>query len=74
MADEAPGCETGVEIPQPQRLVPGRRQGKLAVRRDDDIGHKVVMAVQDALWVAVVAGLASELPDEDCLVTGSGQD
>ena len=53
VADETAGGETGVEVPETEGVVPGRGQGELAVRGNNDVGDEVVVAVKDALWVAV---------------------
>ena len=62
MADEATGGQTRVEVPQAQRLVPRRRERELAVGRDGHVRDEAVVAVQDALRVAVGALLARDLP------------
>ena len=53
MANESTGGDTGVEVPKAKRVVPGRREGELAVGGDDDVRYKVVMAVEDAFGVPV---------------------
>lgn len=73
VADEAAGGGAGVQVPQTQGLVPRGRESKLAVGRDDNVGNKVVVAVEDALGVAVVGVVAAELPDDDGAVTRSGE-
>ena len=52
VADEPAGGQTRVEVPETQGLVPRGREGKLAVRRDDDVRDEAVVAVQDPLRVA----------------------
>ena len=49
-------------------MVPGRRKGELTVRRDDDVGYKVVMALENTFWVAIGDIVSCELPDNDCFV------
>lgn len=73
VTNKAAGSSTGVQVPETERLVPRRRKSELAVRRDHDVRHKVVVAVQDLLGVAVVVLVARELPDDDGLVPRSGQ-
>ena len=68
VADESAGGETGVEVPEPEGVVPGGRQRELAIRRDDDVGDEVVVSVKDALRVTVGLLLAGELPDDNGLV------
>ena len=52
MPDEFPGRQTSVEIPEPQCLVPRGGKGELAVRGNDNVRHKVVVAVQYLLGEA----------------------
>lgn len=59
VAHEAAGGCAGVEVPEAEGVVPRRGKGELAVGGDDDVGDKVVVAVEDAFRVAegvVVAG------------------
>ena len=71
VADEAAGGETGVEVPETEGVVPRRGEGELAVRGDDDVRDEVVVAVEDALRVAVLILVTGELPDDDRLVCTS---
>ena len=68
VSNKAASGETGVEVPEPEGVVPGGRQRELAIRRDDDVGDEVVVSVKDALRVAVRLLLAGELPDDNGLV------
>jgi hypothetical protein len=63
----AGGC-TGVKIPQAQSVIPRRRQSELSVRRDHNIGNKVVMAVEDSFGVSVRVLVTSQCPDDDGFV------
>jgi hypothetical protein len=45
VADEFPGGQTCVQVPESEGLVPRRGETELAVRGDDDVGDKVVVAV-----------------------------
>lgn len=74
VTNEAAGGLASVQVPQTQRLVPRGREGELAVRRNHNIGHEVVVAVQDLLGVAVVSLVTRKLPDNDGVVArGSEQ-
>lgn len=73
VADEAAGGLARVEIPETEGVVPRGRERELAVRRDDDVRHKVVVAVEDLLGVTVVDVIARELPDDDGVVARAGQ-
>lgn len=68
VADKAAGGEAGVKVPETEGVVPGRRESKLAVGGDDDVGHEVVVAAEDALGVTVLVVLTRQLPDDDGLV------
>jgi hypothetical protein len=68
MANEAARCESSIKVPQAEGMVPGRRQSKLTVGGDDDIGNKVVVSMKYAFGVAVRIFIASQLPDNDGLV------
>ena len=71
VADEAAGGRAGVEVPEAESVVPGRRERELAVGGDDDVRDEVVVAVEDALRVAVLILVTGELPDDDRLVCTS---
>merc|ERR1719439_549246 len=65
------------ELPEPQRAVPRSTKGELAVRRDDDVGHEVAVALEGAARVAVglaVAAGVRQRPDEAGLVAARGDD
>lgn len=68
VADELPGGQTSVEVPEAEGVVPRGRKGKLTVRGDDDVGHEVVVAVEDLLGETKVTVLTGQLPDDDGLV------
>lgn len=65
VADESTGGKAGVQVPETESVVPGRREGELAIRRDDNIGDKVVVAVENSLGVAIRVLIAGQLPDDD---------
>ena len=71
VADELSGGEAGVQVPQSEGLVPRRGEGELAVRGDGNVGHKVVVAVEDLLGEAERVVVSRQLPDDDGLVCGS---
>lgn len=53
MANESARGLTRVEVPEAECMVPGRREGELAVRRDDDVRDKMVVATKNALGITV---------------------
>ena len=72
VADETTGSAASVEVPQAQRVVPGRRERELAIGGDDDVRDEVVVPVEDTLWVTVLVLVTRELPDDDGLVCAQG--
>lgn len=68
VADELAGGKAGVQVPETEGLVPRRRKGELAVRRDDDVRDEVVVAVENLLGETERRLVAGELPDNDGLV------
>ena len=65
VADESTGGKTGVQVPETEGVIPGRREGELTIRRNDNIGNEVVVDMENSLGVAVRVLIASQLPDDD---------
>ena len=74
VAHETAGGQAGAQLPETESLVPGRGEGVGAVGGDDTVGDDVGMAVQRALWVAVGGVIAGEVPDDEGLVAGAGEE
>jgi hypothetical protein len=53
VANKSAGGDAGMEVPKTKCVVPRGREGKLAVRGNDDIRDKMVMAMKDTFWVPV---------------------
>ena len=68
VANELTGGETSVKVPKTECVIPRRGESELAIGRDDNIGNEVVVAVEDALGVAVSVFVTSQGPDDDSLV------
>lgn len=68
VADKLTGSDTGVQVPETEGVVPGGGEGELAVGGDDDVGNEVVVAVENALGVAVRVFVTGQGPDDDGLV------
>ena len=68
MANKSTCSEASVEVPKAECMVPGGREGELAVRGNDDIRDKMIVATKDAFWVAIRILVTGELPHDDCLV------
>lgn len=68
VADKLLGCQTSVKVPQPKGVVPRGRKSKLAVGRDGNVGHKVVVTVENLLGETIQVVLSGELPSNDSLV------
>ena len=73
VADETTGSAASVEVPQAQRVVPGRRERELAIGGDDDVRDEVVVPVEDTLRVAVLVLVPGQCPDDDRLVCARGE-
>lgn len=59
VADETTSSLASVQIPETEGMVPGGRKSELAIRGDDDVGHEVVVAVENALGVAILVLLTT---------------
>ena len=68
------GGLAGAEVPEPEGLVPGAAEGEVAVGGEDDVGDEVAVAVEPLLGDAVVHVVAGQLPDDERLVAGGGED
>jgi len=68
MSNEAAGGQSGVEVPETEGVIPGRGKGELAIGRDNNIGNKVVVAMENSLGITVRIFVACQLPDNDGLV------
>ena len=73
VTDEASGGGTGVQVPEAEGTVPGAREGKLAIGGDHDVLDEVRVTVKAAARVAVVLFLAGEVPEDNSLIAGGGQ-
>ena len=71
---EAASGLAGGKIPQTQGLVPGAGEREVTVRGQDDVGDEVAVSVETLLGDAVVHVIPGELPDDERLVPGGGQD
>ena len=56
------------EVPQSQGAVPGSGQGKLSIGGDDNITHKVRVALQSTLGGTIAGLVTGQLPHDDRLV------
>ncbi len=74
MVLEPPGGPPGGEVPQSEGLVPRPGEGEVAVGGEDDVGDEVPVAVEALLRDAVVGVVAGQLPHDQGLVAGGGQD
>lgn len=68
VSNETAGGQSSVEVPKTEGMVPRGGKGKLAVRRDNDIGNEMVVAMENSLGVTVRILVASQLPNNDTLV------
>ena len=54
---EPAGSLASGQVPESQGLVPGSRQGEVAIRREDHVRDKVAMPVKAFLWDAIVSNI-----------------
>ena len=69
MADEGSSGVAGGQLPQSESLVPGRGERISTVGGDDAVGDDVGVAVEGSLGVAIGLLVASEVPDDQSLVS-----
>ena len=74
VADETAGGLAGGELPQTESLVPGGGQGVGTVGGDHTVGNDVGVTVEGAFGVAVGGLITGEVPDDEGLVTRTGQE
>merc|ERR1711994_270717 len=74
VALEAASAVAGAQVPQPQGVIPRAGQSEVTVGGQDDVGDEVPVTSQPLLGVAVLVLLHGELPDNQGLVSGAGQD
>ena len=74
VADETAGGLTGGKLPEAEGLVPGRGQSVGTVGGDHTVGDDVRVTVEGAFGVAVGGLITGEVPDDEGLVTRTGQE
>jgi hypothetical protein len=74
VVNEAAGGGAGVEVPQAEGAVPGAGQSEGTIRGDHDVLDEVRVTGEGTAGVAVALLIAGEVPDDDGVVTRSGQD
>lgn len=68
VANEATGCETSVQIPQTESMVPGRGERELAVGGYYNVGDKVIVPMKNAFGVTVGVIIPCQCPNNDSFV------
>jgi hypothetical protein len=61
------------KVPKTKGLVPRSRDGESTVLGDGDVLDNVRVALKSSLWDAVSLVVSGQVPDDDALVTGTGQ-
>jgi hypothetical protein len=73
VSNELSVADTGVDVPKTESTIPRARQDELSVRGDDNIRHKVVVAVESTTRNAEAVGVVlGQIPDDDGLVARAG--
>jgi len=73
---------TGVDFPKTEGSIPTSGECELSIGGDDNVGYEVVVSTEGAVGVSVlvglnvfgVGGLVGEVPHEDGLIAGGGED
>lgn len=74
VANESAGGDAGGEVPEAKLAVPGAGEGELAVGGEDDVLDEVGVAGEAAAGDSVGLLVLGELPEDDGLVAGGGDD
>lgn len=74
VANETAGGLAGGELPEAEGLVPGRGQSVGTVGGDHTVGDDVRVTVEGAFGVAVRGLITGKVPDDEGLVTRTGQE
>ncbi len=74
VTNEAAGGGSGGELPEAESLIPGGGKSVSTVGGDNAVGDDVGVAVEGALWVSVGRLITGQVPDDEGLVTGTGQE
>lgn len=68
MANESACGQASVQVPQAEGVIPGRRKSELTIRRYDNVGNEVIVAVKNTLGITRALLFASKLPNDNCLI------
>jgi hypothetical protein len=69
VANESTGGITSIQVPKTQSVIPRCRQGIHAIRRDSNVGHEVVVAMEDSFWCAIVTHFVTfQCPHDNSLI------
>lgn len=74
VSSESGGGDSSFQIPQSQGFIPRSGNCELTARTDDNIGNEVVVSLQSFHWVSVSFTVSVELPDDQGLVSGGGDE
>jgi len=74
VSSEPGGGDTSFQIPESESLIPGSGNSELTARADDDVGDEMVVSLQSFHWVTVSFTVSVQLPDDQGLVSGAGDE
>jgi len=74
VSNEAAGGGSSVDVPQTEHSIPRAGQSELAIRGHNNILNEVSMTPQGALGLVLDLLAMLNIPRQDGLVTGSGED
>ena len=74
VSDETASGGSGGKLPEAESLIPGGGKSVSSIGGDNTVGDDVGVSGEGALWVSVGGLIAGQVPDDEGLVTGSGQE
>lgn len=74
VTNKAAGGLSTSNLPEAKSAVPGSGERELSVRRDNNIGDEVAVALEGLAGVGIGVGIPGQRPDHDRLVTGRRED
>lgn len=68
VTNETVGSNTSVYIPETESLIPRRGKDVMTVRRDDNVGDKVVVTFKSTTGNSVVNFITDNIPNKNSLI------
>jgi hypothetical protein len=74
VANKSAGAAAGVDVPKTEGGIPRAGEGELAIGRDDNVRHEVVVATKRSASISVISILSGKGPHNHSLISGRRQD